>query len=53
MRKASALVLACALVLPAALRAEPLPVWEAGAGAIGLRYPDYRGSNESRNYLCR
>ena len=30
---------------------ERLPLWEVGAGAIGLRYPDYRGSNESRNYL--
>ena len=41
-----------ALAVPALCWAEErLPLWEAGAGAIGLRYPDYRGSNESRNYL--
>lgn len=34
--------------LPAAAREEPL--WEAGFGIAGLRFPDYRGSSESRNY---
>lgn len=27
------------------------PLWEAGAGMFGMRLPDYRGSNEYRNYL--
>jgi outer membrane scaffolding protein for murein synthesis (MipA/OmpV family) len=26
-------------------------LWEAGAGVVGLRLPDYRGSDESRNYV--
>lgn len=39
-----------AAALPAA-RAEPRPKWEAGAGATGLRLPDYRGSDETRGYL--
>lgn len=41
-----ALVLA---LLAASARAEPLPLWELGAGAISL--PDYRGSDERRSYL--
>ena len=39
-----------AAALPAA-RAELEPKWELGAGATGLRLPDYRGSDESRGYL--
>src|SRR6185503_20986565 len=35
---------------PAAL-AEPRPLWELGGGATAFRLPDYRGSDESRNYL--
>jgi len=26
------------------------PLWEAGLGIAGLHFPDYRGSNQSRNY---
>jgi outer membrane scaffolding protein for murein synthesis (MipA/OmpV family) len=42
--------LASAAVLPGAAGAEPEPRWELGAGATGLRLPDYRGSDESRSY---
>lgn len=27
------------------------PLWELGVGAVGLRLPDYRGADQSRNYL--
>jgi len=46
---ASLLALLTAAIPPA--RAEDLPLWEAGLGAYGLRLPDYRGSDQSRNYL--
>jgi MipA family protein len=42
---------ALALIAPASASAELQPLWELGAGAVGLRLPDYRGSEESRNYL--
>ncbi len=47
----AALFLICALALPSAGRAEPRPQWEVGLGATALRLPDYRGSDESRNYI--
>jgi outer membrane scaffolding protein for murein synthesis (MipA/OmpV family) len=28
-----------------------LPLWELGLGVAGLRLPDYRGADQSRNYL--
>jgi outer membrane protein len=31
--------------------ADELPLWEAGLGFTGLSLPDYRGSNEQRDYL--
>ena len=31
--------------------AELRPEWEFGLGATGLTLPDYRGSDESRDYL--
>lgn len=31
--------------------AKELPKWELGAGVFGMRLPDYRGSDEYRNYL--
>jgi len=40
-----------AVVVRRGAAAEPKPKWEAGAGATGLRLPDYRGSDESRGYL--
>jgi len=41
-------ILVSAAALPA--RAAELPLWEFGLGPIGLRLPDYRGSDESRSY---
>jgi outer membrane scaffolding protein for murein synthesis (MipA/OmpV family) len=44
-------LLICIMVLasnPVAAREEPL--WEAGVGVAGLHFPDYRGSEQSRNY---
>lgn len=32
-------------------RAEEIPRWEVGLGAVGLSIPDYRGSDEQRGYL--
>ncbi|PAS95720.1 MAG: hypothetical protein CGU28_11550 [Candidatus Dactylopiibacterium carminicum] len=34
-----------------AASAESLPRWELGMGMGGMRMPDYRGSDESRNYF--
>lgn len=34
-----------------AAHAEQVPRWELGIGVGGVTMPDYRGSNESRNYL--
>ena len=31
-------------------RAQDAPLWEAGIGVAGLHFPDYRGSEQSRNY---
>jgi MipA family protein len=39
------------LALPLSARAELRPLWEFGAGAVGLRLPDYRGADESRSYV--
>lgn len=47
-------LMACVLLtalFPPAARSEGLPLWELGAGAAPLRVPDYRGSEEVRNYL--
>jgi outer membrane scaffolding protein for murein synthesis (MipA/OmpV family) len=35
-------------IASAAAREEPL--WEAGLGVAGLHFPDYRGSDQTRNY---
>jgi outer membrane scaffolding protein for murein synthesis (MipA/OmpV family) len=32
-------------------RADDKPLWELGAGATALAFPDYRGSDQTRNYL--
>jgi len=45
-----AALLASGALAPGA-RAELRPKWEAGAGATGLRLPDYRGSDETREYV--
>ena len=45
-------LLACALLLIATgARAQQLPLWELGGGGSVLRFPDYRGSEESRTYV--
>lgn len=42
---------ALCLSLPPRAAAEPLPLWEAGAGVTVLQFPDYRGSDESRTWV--
>lgn len=51
-RRAPAWLLAAALA-PASLaaRAQDVPLWEVGIGAIGLRFPYYRGSDQSANLI--
>ncbi len=39
------------LTLAAASIAEPLPLWEVGAGVGLISLPDYRGSDETSTYL--
>jgi MipA family protein len=36
---------------PLAAQTEELPLWELGGGATVLRLPDYRGSEDVRNYV--
>ena len=43
---ASALIALCLALVPVGVRAEQLPLWEAGVGLSGLNFPDYRGSDE-------
>lgn len=44
--------LCCGLLVAARLAtAADLPLWEAGAGLAAISLPDYRGSDERRNYL--
>lgn len=43
--------LVAAVALPTFAHADQLPFWEAGAGVAALHFPDYRGSDEYRNYL--
>lgn len=40
-----------ALAFPLHCAAEELPLWEIGLGGGALTVPDYRGSDESRNYV--
>jgi len=40
--------MACAWPLA---HAEPLPLWELGAGAALVSFPDYRGSDKQRSYV--
>ncbi|MGH8641779.1 MAG: MipA/OmpV family protein [Burkholderiales bacterium] len=42
------LVSACAV---STAQAEPLPLWEAGAGAAVVSLPDYRGADQGRAWL--
>jgi MipA family protein len=51
-RKPCAAALAACLCLAAsAVQADDKPLWELGVGATVLAFPDYRGSNQTRNYL--
>ncbi|MEP7274804.1 MAG: MipA/OmpV family protein [Betaproteobacteria bacterium] len=53
-RKSPAVALvACLCLWPAFAVAEDggKPLWELGAGATALRFPDYRGSDQARNYV--
>jgi MipA family protein len=44
-------LLVLALLWSVAARAEPRPEWEFGIGATGFTFPDYRGSDERRNFI--
>ncbi len=48
---ASLVVAIAALASPLAVTAAELPKWELGAGVFAMRLPDYRGSDEYRNYF--
>lgn len=39
------------MTLSTAAIAREEPLWEAGLGVAGLRFPDYRGSSEARAYV--
>lgn len=41
----------CATMIATRANAQGLPLWEVGGGATVLRLPDYRGSEEVRNYV--
>jgi MipA family protein len=45
-----ALSVATALLFAGGAHAEDKPLWEAGLGIGALRFPDYRGSDESKIY---
>lgn len=45
------LLLVLALLWSLAARAELRPEWELGVGATGFTFPDYRGSDERRNFV--
>ena len=47
----TASVLALPGVLATAVRAEQLPLWEAGMGATVISFPHYRGSDQRRFWL--
>jgi len=53
MRKLLAALLAASTVaaIPGTLRAAEEPLWEAGAGAVVLDFPDYRGSDERHTLI--
>jgi outer membrane protein len=44
----AALMMAC---LAPGVRAESLPLWEAGIGVTALNFPDYRGSDERQTWV--
>lgn len=44
-------LLALSLGVPAAARGEDKPLWELGLGVAALSFPDYRGSEQRKDYL--
>jgi outer membrane protein len=50
-RIAFRLALATMILASACAAAREEPLWEAGAGVAGLRFPHYRGSEQTRNYV--
>jgi outer membrane scaffolding protein for murein synthesis (MipA/OmpV family) len=50
LRLARAALTLAALTAASAALARDEPLWEAGIGAAGVHFPDYRGSSHSRNY---
>jgi len=50
-RWVNVLIFTGVLFLQSARAEEEKPLWELGLGAAALRMPDYRGSDQSRNYL--
>ncbi len=50
-RRGAFVAAALSIVCSTAHAEEGLPLWEAGAGGTVLRVPDYRGSEEVRNYV--
>lgn len=44
-------VVCATCIWPCLAQAEPLPLWELGAGAAVLSFPDYRGSDKQRGYV--
>ena len=54
MKKSRALSAACwmfATLTCGVVHAEQLPLWEAGLGVAGIRFPDYRGADQHKSYL--
>ena len=49
-RAAALFAASIALLAAGAARADQLPLWELGAGAAVVNFPDYRGSDERRTY---
>jgi MipA family protein len=49
----TAALAACLCLCPVAsvAQADEKPLWELGAGAAVLAFPDYRGSDQTRNYV--
>ncbi len=45
-----AAALAALALVACAAQAREEPLWEAGVGVAALHFPDYRGSDQSRNY---
>lgn len=47
----TSLILLLLLAVNVQATEKTLPLWELGAGAAAIRFPDYRGSSDTQNYL--